>query len=379
MLRLLGTGTGARLGWRGAVSRSGRRAGTLAVSKQAGKGRICLSASGLKPRDWRSLGRPSRALGARKQGAKWCVGVLAFAAVPLLLRFRSGSRFQNPMPTRSARAPQVNVPKGKKTFCKKCKKHAAHKVTQYKTGKASLYAQGARLAAARRRCVGDAVASVEALRRGRCGRWRRLSAVLRLPASALERGLRRRKTGAARPTCAAAWRPQGSGATTGSRAATAGRPSPCSTKRHASHRLRPCQLRLAVSCALAMQITIFSTHSKNNYISSRDSTVIRRRPRRRSCSACSATPASTRTCTPLRRGGRLFAPSPPPRSPLIIFVVALFEARSSACCAALQALRDRWRQEGQGHVAVLGCAEDCALREPVCSPVCSPAAYVLCH
>jgi large subunit ribosomal protein L44e len=38
----------------------------------------------------------------------------------------------------------VNVPKGKKTFCKKCKKHAAHKVTQYKTGKASLYAQGKR-------------------------------------------------------------------------------------------------------------------------------------------------------------------------------------------------------------------------------------------
>jgi len=39
---------------------------------------------------------------------------------------------------------RVNVPKGKKTFCKKCKKHAAHKVTQYKTGKASLYAQGER-------------------------------------------------------------------------------------------------------------------------------------------------------------------------------------------------------------------------------------------
>jgi ribosomal protein L44E len=37
----------------------------------------------------------------------------------------------------------VNVPKGKKTFCKKCNKHAAHKVTQYKTGKASLFAQGA--------------------------------------------------------------------------------------------------------------------------------------------------------------------------------------------------------------------------------------------
>jgi len=36
------------------------------------------------------------------------------------------------------------VPKSKKTFCKGCKKHSAHKVTQYKTGKASLYAQGKR-------------------------------------------------------------------------------------------------------------------------------------------------------------------------------------------------------------------------------------------
>lgn len=38
----------------------------------------------------------------------------------------------------------VNVPKAKKNFCKKCKKHSPHKVTQYKTGKASLYAQGKR-------------------------------------------------------------------------------------------------------------------------------------------------------------------------------------------------------------------------------------------
>ena len=39
---------------------------------------------------------------------------------------------------------QVTVPKVKKTFCaaKDCKKHTIHKVTQYKTGKASLYAQG---------------------------------------------------------------------------------------------------------------------------------------------------------------------------------------------------------------------------------------------
>ena len=36
----------------------------------------------------------------------------------------------------------MNIPKAKKNFCKKCKKHTPHKVTQYKTGKASLYAQG---------------------------------------------------------------------------------------------------------------------------------------------------------------------------------------------------------------------------------------------
>lgn len=38
----------------------------------------------------------------------------------------------------------MNVPKTKRAFCKdkNCKKHTVHKVTQYKTGKASLYAQG---------------------------------------------------------------------------------------------------------------------------------------------------------------------------------------------------------------------------------------------
>merc|ERR1711935_1215240 len=40
----------------------------------------------------------------------------------------------------------VNTPKTRKTFCAshKCKKHTVHKVTQYETGKASLYAQGKR-------------------------------------------------------------------------------------------------------------------------------------------------------------------------------------------------------------------------------------------
>merc|ERR1711862_116859 len=40
----------------------------------------------------------------------------------------------------------VNVPKTRKTFCKgnNCRKHTLHKVTQYKTGKASVFAQGKR-------------------------------------------------------------------------------------------------------------------------------------------------------------------------------------------------------------------------------------------
>ncbi|KAI8142732.1 60S ribosomal protein L44 [Fennellomyces sp. T-0311] len=40
----------------------------------------------------------------------------------------------------------VNIPKTRNTFCKgqKCRKHTPHKVTQYKTGKASLAAQGKR-------------------------------------------------------------------------------------------------------------------------------------------------------------------------------------------------------------------------------------------
>ena len=43
-------------------------------------------------------------------------------------------------------AKMVNIPKVKKAYCKdpKCRKHTPHKVTQYKTGKASLYAQGKR-------------------------------------------------------------------------------------------------------------------------------------------------------------------------------------------------------------------------------------------
>ena len=41
-------------------------------------------------------------------------------------------------------ANMVDVPKTHWTLCKKCGKHQPHKVTQYKKGKDSLYAQGKR-------------------------------------------------------------------------------------------------------------------------------------------------------------------------------------------------------------------------------------------
>ncbi|OIW28956.1 hypothetical protein CONLIGDRAFT_681886 [Coniochaeta ligniaria NRRL 30616] len=43
-------------------------------------------------------------------------------------------------------AKMVNIPKTRKTYCKgkECRKHTQHKVTQYKAGKASLFAQGKR-------------------------------------------------------------------------------------------------------------------------------------------------------------------------------------------------------------------------------------------
>merc|ERR1712000_417996 len=38
----------------------------------------------------------------------------------------------------------VNIPKTRNTHCKRCNKHRVHKVTQYKKGKESTFAQGRR-------------------------------------------------------------------------------------------------------------------------------------------------------------------------------------------------------------------------------------------
>ncbi|KAJ8578856.1 hypothetical protein ON010_g346 [Phytophthora cinnamomi] len=48
----------------------------------------------------------------------------------------------------------VSIPKERRTFCKKCKKHTVQKVTQYKRGKATTTAQGARRYAAKQKGFG---------------------------------------------------------------------------------------------------------------------------------------------------------------------------------------------------------------------------------
>ncbi|PZC95255.1 sister chromatid separation protein (Src1) [Pyrenophora tritici-repentis] len=59
-------------------------------------------------------------------------------------RFSLGTGSSPPSGNRVAK--EVNVPKTRRTYCKgkDCKKHTQHKVTQYKAGKASLFAQGKR-------------------------------------------------------------------------------------------------------------------------------------------------------------------------------------------------------------------------------------------
>ncbi|XP_065702647.2 large ribosomal subunit protein eL42 [Patagioenas fasciata] len=61
-----------------------------------------------------------------------------FPSVPIWFRFRDAPSL------RAVADKMVNVPKTRRTYCKKCGKHQPHKVTQYKKGKDSLYAQGKR-------------------------------------------------------------------------------------------------------------------------------------------------------------------------------------------------------------------------------------------
>ncbi|XP_067375311.1 large ribosomal subunit protein eL42 [Channa argus] len=73
----------------------------------------------------------------RRQGQHQARGLLIQLLYELLPRLSSSFPLHRV-------ATMVNVPKTRRTYCKKCKKHQPHKVTQYKKGKDSLYAQGKR-------------------------------------------------------------------------------------------------------------------------------------------------------------------------------------------------------------------------------------------
>uniref|UniRef100_A0A8D1TNS1 60S ribosomal protein L36a n=1 Tax=Sus scrofa TaxID=9823 RepID=A0A8D1TNS1_PIG len=106
----------------------------------------------------RRLALPRRV--GRRPGvaARLLLGRGAVAQAQFLLPFRSsfsgearaerdperGHRFYCIHRENTPVAKMVNVPKTRRTFCKKCGKHQPHKVTQYKKGKDSLYAQGKR-------------------------------------------------------------------------------------------------------------------------------------------------------------------------------------------------------------------------------------------
>ncbi|KAK4549001.1 hypothetical protein LTR36_008774 [Oleoguttula mirabilis] len=64
----------------------------------------------------------------------------------LLRKWKANADVYVGVRTLTMRNHQVNIPKTRRTYCKgkDCKKHTNHKVTQYKAGKASLFAQGKR-------------------------------------------------------------------------------------------------------------------------------------------------------------------------------------------------------------------------------------------
>lgn len=79
-------------------------------------------------------------LGLRPYPRELCYTHTALAPRPWYARRKTLT------PLRKPSSAMVNVPKTRKTYCKgkECRKHTQHKVTQYKAGKASLFAQGKR-------------------------------------------------------------------------------------------------------------------------------------------------------------------------------------------------------------------------------------------
>ncbi|XP_044888751.1 60S ribosomal protein L36a-like [Mauremys mutica] len=105
-----------------------------------------------RPAGFRRL-RARWGVAAHKERSKLPVNVAGRLVTPppgregALLRQRNGegsSAARKSFRVAAAAGRIVNVPKTRRTYCKKCGKHQPHKVTQYKKGKDSLYAQGKR-------------------------------------------------------------------------------------------------------------------------------------------------------------------------------------------------------------------------------------------
>ncbi|XP_048207999.1 60S ribosomal protein L36a-like [Perognathus longimembris pacificus] len=86
----------------------------------------------------------SLCLQAPKAGVKQSAAALSAVVSPLEAGPQSPKCTSTPACLflfNNSTAKMVNVPKTRRTFCKKCGKPQPHKVTQYKKGKDSLYAQ----------------------------------------------------------------------------------------------------------------------------------------------------------------------------------------------------------------------------------------------
>ncbi|XP_036596026.1 60S ribosomal protein L36a-like isoform X2 [Trichosurus vulpecula] len=93
----------------------------------------------MQSRDF-DLGR-QRALGAGPDWTRWASPMRPCGPQPLSASISGHVAFFS---DDDAAAAMVNVPKTRRTFCRKCGKHQLHKVTQYEKGKDSLHSQGQR-------------------------------------------------------------------------------------------------------------------------------------------------------------------------------------------------------------------------------------------
>ncbi|KAF3392805.1 60S ribosomal protein L44 [Penicillium rolfsii] len=108
----------------------------------------------LKSDNWKRFGNPSRGewvVGQERglelmKGRSWALSERN--PTTTLVRWFFSDKRQLTTTTSLSGNPvkMVNIPKTRRTYCKgrECHKHTQHKVTQYKAGKASLYAQGKR-------------------------------------------------------------------------------------------------------------------------------------------------------------------------------------------------------------------------------------------